>query len=130
MIKKGVKTRLIRWVLLLQEFDVEIKDKKGSKYFVADHLSILELEDNEASQVHINDSFSDEQLLVVSHVDWTPWFVDIVNYLAVGNINSDLISQQKKRFFSDLRHYFWEDPIVYRHCADQMIRRCILVKTK
>ena len=103
--KKEAKTHLIRWVIILQEFDVEIKDKKGSENLVANHFSRLELE-NETSKVHINDSFLDEQLLVVSHVDWTPWFTDIVNYLAVGIIPSDLTSQQKKRFFSELRHYF------------------------
>ena len=81
MTKKDAKPRLIRWVLLLQEFDVEIKDKKGLENLVANHLSRLELEDNEASQVHINDSFSDEQFLAVSHADWTPWFANIMNYL-------------------------------------------------
>ena len=42
MTKKDAKPRLIRWVLLSQEFDVEIKDKKGSKKLVANHLSKLE----------------------------------------------------------------------------------------
>ena len=73
---------------------------------MVDHLSRLELEDSEASQVHINDSFSDEQLVAFSHANWTPWFVDIVNYLATGIILSDLTSQQKKRFFVELKHYF------------------------
>ena len=75
MTKKDAKPRLIRWVLLLQELDVKIKDKKGSETLVAGHLSDNELSDNEPwlelsdepSQMHINDSFSNKQLLALSH---------------------------------------------------------------
>ena len=44
MIKKDVKPRSIGWVLCLQEFDIEIEDKKGSENVVADHLSHLKAE--------------------------------------------------------------------------------------
>ena len=57
MIKKDAKPRLIRWVLLLQEFDLEIKEKKGIENLVADHLSRLE---GVRDEVHVNDDFPDE----------------------------------------------------------------------
>ena len=60
--KKDAKLRLIRWVLLLQEFDLEIKDKKGTNNLVADHLSQLE---GARDEVHMNDDFPDEQLLAI-----------------------------------------------------------------
>jgi hypothetical protein len=62
--KKDAKARLIRWILLLQEFDLEIKDRKGSENVVADHLSRLVLDTTE--EVPVNESFPDEQLLQVS----------------------------------------------------------------
>ena len=70
--------RLIRWVLLLQEFDLEIKDKKGTKNLVADHLSRLE---GSRDEVQINDNFPDEQLLAIEDIQLVPWFADYVNYL-------------------------------------------------
>ena len=57
MTKKDTKLRLIRWVLLLREFDLEIKDKKGTENLVADHLSQLE---GPSKEIHINDDFLDE----------------------------------------------------------------------
>lgn len=75
--KQDAKARLIRWILLLQEFDLTIKDKKGVENVVADHLSRLEFEDH-TSHIPIGDSFPDEQLFAIST---TPWYADIVNYL-------------------------------------------------
>ena len=57
MTKKDAKPRLIRWVLLLQEFDLEIKDKKGTENLVADHLSRLK---GPRDEVQVNDNFPDE----------------------------------------------------------------------
>ena len=91
MTKKDAIPRLIRWVLLLQEFDVEIKDKKGSENMVADHLLRLEIPKTvQKSQVPIDDIFPDEQILVLSHAEISPWFADIANYLAAAIIPSEL----------------------------------------
>ena len=63
--KKEAKPRLIRWILLLQEFDITIKDKKGVENVVADHLSRLTFEDRSTSTTPIQDSFPDEQLMAL-----------------------------------------------------------------
>ena len=66
MIKNDVKPRLIRWVLLLQEFDVEIKDKKGFEHLVADRFPRLEiLETVQKNQAQIDDVFPNEQILAL-----------------------------------------------------------------
>ena len=122
MTKKDAKTRLIRWVLLLQEFDLEIKDKKGTENLVANHLSRLE---GPRDEVQVNDDFLDEQLLVIEDTKPVPWFADYVNYLVAKVFSPDFSYQQKKRFFANLKQYYWEEPILYKHCVDQVIRRCV-----
>ena len=113
--KKDTKPRLIRWVLLLQEFDLEIKDKKGIENLVADHLSRLE---GPSKEIQINDDFLDEQLLAIEDKEPVLWFADFVNYLVARVLPLEFSYQQKKRFFAQLKHYYWEEPILYKHCAD------------
>ncbi|XP_062086268.1 uncharacterized protein LOC133792383 [Humulus lupulus] len=103
MTKKDSKPRLIRWILLLQEFDVEIKDKKGTENLVADHLSRLEVGVNSLNkEVQINDAFPDEQLFEVNVGNEVPWFADYVNYLAAKVIPPEITRQQLKKFYSEL----------------------------
>ena len=122
MTKKDAKPRLIRWVLLLQEFDVEIKDKKGTENLVADHLSRLE---GARDDFPVNDEFPDEKHLSIEDKRAVPWFADFVNYLVAKVVPPEFNYQHKKRFFAHLKHYYWEEPILYRHGADQVIRRCV-----
>ncbi|KAI5323625.1 hypothetical protein L3X38_032697 [Prunus dulcis] len=78
--KKEAKPRLIRWVLLLQEFNLEIRDKKGAENVVADHLSRLTQVSEDKKDVHpLNESFPDEQLFIIRHE--VPLYADIANYL-------------------------------------------------
>ena len=122
MTKKDTKPRLIRWVLLLQEFSLKIKDKKGTENLVADHFSRLE---GPRDEVQVNDDFPNEQLLAIEDINPTPWFIDYVNYLVDKVIPPEFSYQQKKRLFTQLKHYYWEEPILYKHCANQVIRRCV-----
>ncbi|XP_070667526.1 uncharacterized protein [Malus domestica] len=103
--KKDAKPRLIHRILLLQEFDLEIIDKKGSENMVADHLSRLIIPTaSKEDSLPLRESFPDEQLFAVQF--HTPWFADIVNYLVKGVVHPDLTFQQKKKFLSDVKHYF------------------------
>ena len=97
MSKKGTKLRLIRWVLLLQEFDLEIKDKKGTENLVADHLSRLQ---GSSKEIHINDDFPDEQLLEIEDKKPVPLVEDLVNYLEAKLLPLEFSYPQRKRFFA------------------------------
>jgi hypothetical protein len=74
--KKNAKPHLIQLILLLQEFDLEIRDKKGVENSVADHLSRLQFE--ESTELYINDYMRDGTLLKVSTID--PWYANILHY--------------------------------------------------
>ncbi|GJV87261.1 reverse transcriptase domain-containing protein [Tanacetum coccineum] len=125
--KKDAKPRLMRCILLLQEFDVIIRDEKGAENLAADHLSRLENpHQDKFENKEIMETFPLETLrLVALHVDSTPWFADFANYHAGNFIVKGMSSQQKNKFFKDVKHYFWDDPFLFKICADQMIRRCV-----
>ena len=83
--KKNAKARLIRWVLLLQEFNLHIRDKKGVENVIVDHLSRLTIAHN-THNPSINDEFPEESLLLVEN---TPWYAHIANYLATRELPAD-----------------------------------------
>ncbi|GJT13493.1 reverse transcriptase domain-containing protein [Tanacetum coccineum] len=121
--KKDAKPRLIRWILLLQEFYIKIKDRKGNEIVAADHLSRIE-NDKTSDESEVNDNFPGETLMKIDTRD-EPWFADFANYLVSDIIPKGLTYQQKNKFFSDLKHYFWEEPYLFKVCFDGMIRRCV-----
>ena len=123
MAKKDVKPRLIKWVLLLQEFDLEIKDKKGSNNVIVDHLSRLEKLTAKEGVTKIEENFPDEQLFQVSVL--LPWYADIVNYLARGIMPPNFSYQEKRKLRTNTRVYIWDNPLLFRRGADQIIKRCV-----
>ncbi|GJU31163.1 reverse transcriptase domain-containing protein [Tanacetum coccineum] len=127
--KQDAKPRLLRWILLLQEFDVVIRDKKGAENLAADHLSRLENpHQSELEKKEITETFPLETLGMVTFRgdDNAPWFADFANYHAGNFVIKGMSSQQKRKFFKDVKHYFWDDPFLFKICVDQVIRRCVL----
>ncbi|GJZ09103.1 reverse transcriptase domain-containing protein [Tanacetum coccineum] len=123
--KQDAKPRLLQWILLLQEFDVIIRDKKEAENLAADHLSRLENpHQGDLEKKEINEKFPLETLGMISfHGDSsTSWFADITNYHAGNFVVKGMSSQQKKKLFKDVKHYFWDDPYLFRIGADQVIR--------
>ncbi|CAA7040709.1 unnamed protein product [Microthlaspi erraticum] len=137
--KKDTKPRLLRWILLLQEFDIEVVDKKGVENGVADHLCRMRVED----MIPINDSMPEEQLMAIMILKESfdekvrleevkalrdenlPWYADIVNFMVSGEVPSSFDAYKRKKFFKDARHYYWDEPYLYKRGPDSIYRRCI-----
>ncbi|XP_075481125.1 uncharacterized protein LOC142521834 [Primulina tabacum] len=83
---------LLRWILLLQEFDLEIRDKKGVENVVADHLSRLELISNDCVDHIINDWFPDKQLFEVGHC---PWYANFANFLVTDSMIRRCVAEEE-----------------------------------
>nr|XP_009778241.1 PREDICTED: uncharacterized protein LOC104227657 [Nicotiana sylvestris] len=107
-----------------QEFDVEIRDRKGIENQVADHLSRLENHYHVEEGGQIKEVFPDEQLFAITQ-DPPPWYADYVNYLVSGVLSPEIESEARKRFLHDVNFYYWDEPYLYKQCADQLMRRCI-----
>ncbi|GJS53687.1 reverse transcriptase domain-containing protein [Tanacetum coccineum] len=142
--KQDAKSRLLRWILLLQEYDVIIRDKKGAENLAAAHdcleskrlgeLWVLGYEmysrkphEGDLEKKEINETFPLETLRMITfHSDSsTPWFADIANYHAGNFVVKGMSSQQKKKIIKDVKHYFWTPLQCFKIYEDQVIRRCV-----
>nr|GFA01057.1 reverse transcriptase domain-containing protein [Tanacetum cinerariifolium] len=102
--------------------------KEEAENMATDHLSRLENpHKNVLDPKEINESFPLETLNLVSTRgnQSTSWFTDFVNYHAGNFIVKGMSSQQKSKFFKDVKHYFWDEPYLFRIYANQVIRRCV-----
>ncbi|XP_070022005.1 uncharacterized protein [Nicotiana sylvestris] len=96
--KKDARPRLLRWILLLQELILS----------------------------EIKEEFPDEHIFLIdSLVTQPPWFEDIANYLVGKWTSQDLSYQQTKKLISDAKYYLWNEPYLFKFCADNIIRRCV-----
>nr|GEX12895.1 reverse transcriptase domain-containing protein [Tanacetum cinerariifolium] len=110
------------------EFTFKVIDTKGAENLAVDHQSRLKNpHQNVLDPKEINESFPLKTLNLVStrSNQSTPWFADFANYHAGNFIVKGMSSQQKSKFFKDVKHYFWDDPHLFKNYADQVIRRCV-----
>jgi hypothetical protein len=92
--------------LLLQEFDLEIKDKKGIENSVANHLSRMQFENPQ--ELSINDYLRDDMLYKVTSVN--SWYADIVNFMVAGYVPP---GENKRKLIQESRLHLWDDPYLF-----------------
>nr|GEZ86437.1 hypothetical protein [Tanacetum cinerariifolium] len=93
--------------------------KRQEKHFRLIHYASKTMTEAESNYI----TTEKEMLAVVKSS--TPWFADIANYHAGNFVVKGMSSQQKNKFFKDVKHYLWDGPFLFKICADQIIRRCV-----
>jgi len=124
MQKSNSKPRLIWWVLLLQEFDLEIKDMAWLVNLVADHLCYLGAKATPSEELPIDDSFPDELLFAISQ-QATLWYANLIKFKVYKLLPPGLYYQQRKKFFIDVKYYVWEEHFLHKLCRDGIYKRCL-----
>ncbi|XP_015960969.1 uncharacterized protein LOC107484929 [Arachis duranensis] len=97
-------------------------DKKGVENKVADHLSMIPCEKGAIHDTSVNEFFPDEQLILVHK---TPWFADIANFKATGDLPPGINKHQKRKLVNDAKYFIWDEPYLFKKCSDGILRRCI-----
>ncbi|GJU59531.1 retrovirus-related pol polyprotein from transposon TNT 1-94 [Tanacetum coccineum] len=106
-------------ILLLQEFDLKIRDRKGTENVAASHLFWID-NDETSDDSKVDDNFPGETLMRIDTRN-EQWFADLANYLVRDIIPKGMMYQQKNKFFSDLKYYFWEDPYLFKLSKEKSV---------
>jgi hypothetical protein len=112
--------RVTRWLLLLQEFDITIKDQPGRENLVIDFLSRFPKTNDSLTT---EDQFLDEHLFVVNTKP--PWYVDVANYLAAGILPTYLSSRERQLIVKRSARLTWISGYLFHTRVDLQIRRCV-----
>jgi hypothetical protein len=123
--KKDAKPRLIRWILLLQEFDVEICDTNGVENVVAGHLSRMNRRQDDKEP--IEDKMRDDHLYRILDKDTS--MIDIIRAIQKMPLNH-LDKNTKRRIVSESRKYFWDSPYIFKLGNDGVMRRCVPIEER
>ncbi|GJZ10917.1 reverse transcriptase domain-containing protein [Tanacetum coccineum] len=100
----------------------------GAENLATDHLSRLENPDlGTFTEEEITDEFPDEHLMILKaelNSD-EPWYADYVNYIVGKIVPPNWTPGKRRRFFSQVKNYFWNEPYAFKLCSDNVIRRCV-----
>ncbi|GJX20054.1 reverse transcriptase domain-containing protein [Tanacetum coccineum] len=105
-----------------------LEEDIGAENLAADHLSRLENPNiGELAEEEIEDKFPDEHLMILKTKlnDEEPWYADYVNYIVEKVVPPEWTPKKKKRFFSQVKNYFWDEPYAFRLCPGNVMRRCV-----
>jgi hypothetical protein len=98
---------------------LEIRDKKGVDNYVADHLSRMQVK---GSDLPIDDYLRDDTLLRVTTT--STWYANLVNFMVTGYIPP---GEERKKLIHLSRYHLWDDPYLFKVCADGLLCLCILL---
>eukprot|EP00253_Pinus_taeda_P011333 PITA_11333 len=121
MNKPDVNARIIRWLLLLQQFDLTIVDKRGKQNVVADFLSRLDLPAGEEGTV--DDQMPAEHLFAISVL--SSWLADIANYLVLAQFPPHLSLKEKGKIMRKSTPFTWIRGNMFKLGPDQILRHCV-----
>jgi len=109
--KKDAKPRLVRWMLLLQEINYEIRVRRVLKtLLLITHLGFYVLGGIEAPT---SECFPDEPLFIVQP---DSWYADIMNYLVTEKLHESWSKHDRDRFLHLVKFYIWDDPYMIKYC--------------
>eukprot|EP00253_Pinus_taeda_P005907 PITA_05907 len=112
--------RVTIWLLLSQEFNINVLDRPRKQNIVVDFLSRIQ---NIKEDSPVEDKFPGEYIFVVT--TQTTWFADVANYLVIGKLHSHLFPREKIKIIQESAIYSWITNELYKTGSDLMIRRCV-----
>ncbi|RVW80941.1 Retrovirus-related Pol polyprotein from transposon opus [Vitis vinifera] len=89
------------------------KNVKETRQFLVEHIP---------ESPPIKEEFPNDTLL---KVDTNSWYAHIANYLVTRELPKEWTTQERRFFLSKVHAYYWEEPFLYKYCADQIIRKCV-----
>ncbi|GKE29312.1 reverse transcriptase domain-containing protein [Tanacetum coccineum] len=79
------------------------------------------------TEEEITDEFLDEHLMILKaeHNNDEPWYADYVNYIVRKIVPPNWTPEKRRRFFSQVKNYLWDEPYAFKLCSDNAVRRCV-----